>query len=125
MSNPHHLSTDTDGRPYVADSGNGRVLIFGSVQNLPPAGATAAFPLTSGSAEGIFVNSNTGEIWVTDASNAVRKYPRYDQLIFTAPPFYNLSIPSILPIAVAQDQYGDLIVAEAVNRVTFYYPQLY
>src|ERR1035437_2071608 len=106
MSNPHHLSTDTDGRPYVADSGNGRVRIFDSVQNVPPAGATAVFPLASGSAEGIFVNSNTGELWVTDASNAVRKYPRYDQLIFN--PAATVAIQSILPIAVTQDQYGDL-----------------
>jgi uncharacterized protein (TIGR03437 family) len=28
------------------------------------------------------------------------------------------------PISVTQDQYGDLIVAEAFNRVTFYYPAL-
>ena len=66
MSNPHHLSTDTDGRPYVVDSGNGRVLIFDSILNTPATGAHASFVLPAGGAEGIFVNSNTGEIWVTD-----------------------------------------------------------
>ena len=73
-------------------------------------------------AEGIFVNSNTGEVWVTDTGGSVRKYPRYDQLIFN--PAATVTIPSNSPIAVTQDQYGDLIVAEAFNRVTFYYPAL-
>jgi uncharacterized protein (TIGR03437 family) len=35
-----------------------------------------------------------------------------------------LAIPGDSPIAVTQDPYGDLIVAEAFNRVTFYYPAL-
>jgi uncharacterized protein (TIGR03437 family) len=122
MSSPHHLSTDTDARPYVVDSGNGRVLIFDSIVNLPATGAHASFPLRVGGAEGIFVNSNTGEFWVTDTGNAVRKYPRYDQCIFNC--VASVTIPSISPIAVTQDQYGDLIVAEALNRVTFYYPAL-
>jgi uncharacterized protein (TIGR03437 family) len=80
--------------------------------------------LPANGAEGIFVNSTTGDIWVTDTAGAVRKYPRYDQLIFTPPPFYTTAIPSNSPVAVTQDQYGDLIVAEAFNRVTFYYPSL-
>ena len=123
MSSPHHLSTDTDGRPYVTDTGNGRVLIFDAIANTPATGAHASFILSAAGAQGIFVNSNTGEIWVTDGGgNAVRKYPRYDLLIFN--PTALLSIPALSPIAVTQDQYGDLIVAEAFNRVTFYYPAL-
>jgi uncharacterized protein (TIGR03437 family) len=123
MSNPHHLSTDTDSRPYVTDSGNGRVLIFDSIGNLPGAGAHASFVLPSGSAQGIFVSANTGEIWVTDAgAQQVHRYPRYDQVIYNPVPNFNVS--SISPIAVTQDQYGDLIVAEQFNRVTFYYPAL-
>jgi uncharacterized protein (TIGR03437 family) len=122
MSGPHHLSSDTDGRPYVTDSGNNRVLIFDTILNTPAAGAHASFLLSAGSAEGIFVNSNTGELWVTDTSGSVRKYPRFDQLIFN--PAATVTIPANSPIAVTQDQYGDLIVAEAFNRVTFYYPSL-
>jgi uncharacterized protein (TIGR03437 family) len=123
MSAPHHLSADTDSRPYVADSGNGRVLIFDSIANVPSTGAHASFVLASGSAEGIFVNSTTGEIWVANVgASVVNKYPRYDNLIFN--PAATLTIPANGPIAVTQDQYGDLIVAEALNRVTFYYPAL-
>jgi uncharacterized protein (TIGR03437 family) len=123
MSGPLHLSTDTDGRPYVVDSGNGRVLIFDQILSVPATGAHASFVLPAAHAEGIFVNPNTGDIWVTNVGgNAVQKYPRYDQLIFN--PVSILAIPSISPVAVTQDPYGDLIVAEAVNRVTFYYPAL-
>ena len=44
MSGPHHLSSDTDGRPYVVDSGNNRVLIFDpTILNTPNAGAHASF----------------------------------------------------------------------------------
>ena len=122
MSGPHHLSSDTDGRPYVTDSGNARVLIFDQILNLPNAGAHASFVLPSGGVQGIFVNPNTGDVWVTDTGGSVHKYPRYDQLIFN--PVASVNIPSNSPIAVTQDPYGDLIVAEAYNRVTFYYPAL-
>ena len=123
MSNPHHLSSDTSGLIYVADSGNGRVMVFTAAANstTPPGGAHAFF-FPASSVEGIFVNPNTGEIWVTDTGGAVRKYPRYDQLVFNPAPI--LSIQSVSPIAVTQDSYGDLIVAEAYNRVAFYYPAL-
>ncbi len=122
MSAPHHLSSDTDGRPYVTDSGNGRVLIFDQVVNVPSSGAHASFVLPANAAQGLFVNSNTGELWVTDTSGAIRKFPRYDQLIFN--PAATVTIPAVSPVAVTQDQYGDLIVAEALNRVSFYYPAL-
>ena len=122
MSAPRHLSTDTDGRPYVTDGGNNRVLIYDQIVNLPNSGAHASFVLPSNGAQGIFVNSTTGEVWVTDTSGTVHKYPRYDQLIFN--PGSTVNIPANSPIAVTQDQYGDLIVAEAFNRVSFYYPAL-
>ena len=122
LSSPHHLATDTDGRPYVVDSGNARVAIFDSIGNLPATGAHASFLLPRSGAQGIFVNSGTGEVWVTDTGNQVHKYPRYDLLVLN--PAQLLAIPADSPIAVTQDPYGDLIVAEAFNRVTFYYPAL-
>ena len=64
---------DTDGRPYVVDSGNGRVLIFDQILNNPATGAHAAYTLGGvGAAEGIYVNPNTGEIWVSDAERQRR-----------------------------------------------------
>jgi uncharacterized protein (TIGR03437 family) len=135
MSNPHHLATDTSGLAYVVDSGNGRVLIFDTTQNIV---SSAAFSFAAGTAEGIFVNPKTGEIWVTDSSpvttvniggrsvavqGVVRQYPQYGTLVQN--PVAIATIPANFPIAVTQDQYGDLIVAEGYNRVSFYYPALF
>ncbi len=124
MSSPHHVAADSDGRPYVVDSGNSRVLIFDQVLNNPATGAHAAYILLGvGGAEGIFVNQITGEVWVSDLTGStVRKFLRYDQLVFNPAP--TASVPSLGPITVVQDQYGDLIVADSANRVTFYYPAL-
>jgi uncharacterized protein (TIGR03437 family) len=123
MTNPHHVGSDTDGRPYVVDSGNGRVLIFDQILNNPATGAHAAYTLGGvGSAEGIYVNSNTGEIWVSDTGGNLRKFLRYDQLVFSPAP--TVTLPALSPIAVVQDPYGDLLVADSSNRVTFYYPAL-
>ena len=45
MNSPHHLSADTDGRPYVVDTGNNRVMIFDQINNTPTAGARSAFTI--------------------------------------------------------------------------------
>ena len=124
MSSPRHVSTDTDGRPYVADAGNNRVLIFDQI-GTAPSGASAAHILSNlSSPRGIYVNAATGEIWITDTNNfAVRKYPKYQTLLFN-----DASIATVqsagAPIAVTQDQYGDLIVADSSNRVALYFPGL-
>ena len=124
MSNPRHVASDTDGRPYVVDSGNGRVLIFDAINNLQN-GASAAFILTGvGAPRGIYVSAVTGEFWVTDSSAAVvRKFPKFQSLLFNP-----ASIGSVqsagATLAVTQDQYGDLIVADSTNRIGFYFPGL-
>jgi uncharacterized protein (TIGR03437 family) len=68
------------------------------------------------------VNPNTGEVWVTEVNgNQIRKYPKYDTLIFR---LTSDITQANSPMAVIQDQYGDLLVAEATNRVSFYFPGL-
>ena len=67
MNFPHHIAVDSDDRLYVADTNNGRVLIF----NRAPAasnGPYAALTLTSGLSgpRGFDVNLSTGDIWVAD-----------------------------------------------------------
>jgi uncharacterized protein (TIGR03437 family) len=123
MFSPRHLSSDTDGRPYVVDAGNNRVLIFDQINNTPTAGAHAAFIIPGlNSPNGINVNPNTGEIWVTETnSQQIRRFPKFDTIIFR---LTSDTLPALAPLAVIQDQYGDLIVAEATNRVSFYFPGL-
>ncbi len=72
------------------------------------------------------MNSGTGEIWVANTgSGTLVRYPKYDTLFLNATPtatiqdaVNNTLIPTL---AVAQDQYGDLFVADTDNRVIVFY----
>jgi uncharacterized protein (TIGR03437 family) len=125
MSAPHHISTDTDDRLYVADAGNSRIDIFNNAPTADSGQAAAQF-LTNGisSPRGIYVSAATGDIWVADASGAAIRYPAFNQLVATneAP---NATLSDIFgPLAVVEDAWGDMFLADAVHRVGIYYPGL-
>jgi len=73
---------------------------------------------------GIFVSPLTGEIWITDTGNSkCLRYPNFEQYFLTGTA--NSAVPAYgATLAVTQDQYGDLLVADSANRVEFYYPGL-
>ncbi|HMC59052.1 MAG TPA: hypothetical protein VKJ01_07665, partial [Candidatus Solibacter sp.] len=125
MNAPRHLSADSDGRIYVADTLNNRILIYDQINNTPNGGAHAALALSGlNSPEGVFVNQTTGEVWVTNTnSGTVLKYPKYDTLQFNPASTGGVNAASST-LAVVQDQFGNLVVADASNRVAFYYPPL-
>jgi uncharacterized protein (TIGR03437 family) len=124
MNSPRHVSTDTDSRPYVADTANNRVLIFDSISNLQTANARAVAALTQGlsSPRGVYVSPVTGEIWVTDTNDSRSlRYPRFDQLPVSSA--FTLAVPAATAtLALVQDQHGDLFVADASNRVAIHFP---
>jgi uncharacterized protein (TIGR03437 family) len=126
MYGPHHIAVDSDDRLYVADSGNGRVLIF----NRAPAagsGVFAALTLTSGlrAPRGVNVNLNTGDIWVADpGSNAAIRYPAFNTLIGTGNYSSNTTLSDVRPLAITEDNWGNVYVADDANRVLIYYPGL-
>jgi uncharacterized protein (TIGR03437 family) len=127
MTTPRHVAADTSGRAYVVDSGNSRVLIFGDPHDVNTASADAHAVLiisNLGTPRGIYVSPLTGEIWVTDTTNyRCLRYPNFEQYFLTGAA--NGSVPAYgATLAVTQDQYGDLLVADAANRVEFYYPGL-
>ena len=126
LNSPRGIAADTDGRLYVADTGNNRLLVF-SDPNSPATPATGSqATLTVGgfnAPDGVFVNSTTGQIWVADFNNGrTIGYPQYDLLEFNAGSTTTIVTPN--PIAVTQDQYGNLLVADASNRVAMYFPGL-
>lgn len=130
INNPHHISCDTDGYVYVADTGNNRVLIFPD----PHAAGTAAAGEAAGAAipglngpESVYANPLTGEIWVGDTFNGrYLRYANYQSVLLGL----SLGAPTqdisgnfdYHPLAVVQDQYGDLFVADDAHRVAVYYP---
>jgi len=126
LNSPRHISTDGDDRLYVADTGNGRVLIFNEAPIAIP-NAFAAVSLTNGlsSPRGVFVNAPTGDIWVADAGTGQSiRYPSFDLL--AASNFVpNATIQNaVAALTSVEDGWGNLFVADAANRVTIFYPGL-
>jgi len=135
LNGPHHIGSDSSGQLYVADTANNRVLVFPDPNNpqTPTAGATPNLSLTCATAasgggctgnlnspRAVYVNQTTGEIWVANsAASTVVRFPRYTTLIINPTPTGNVS--AFGPLALTQDQYGDLFVADSTNRVSVYY----
>src|SRR5215469_1702861 len=126
MNSPHHISSDSDDRLYVADTGNRRVLIFDHAPTADP-NPQAAVALTNSLSNpfGLYVNPVNSAIWVADAgANAALRFPAFNQLPVTggAP---NLVLPNeISPRALAEDPWENLFIADAANRVITHYPAL-
>jgi uncharacterized protein (TIGR03437 family) len=135
MSNPHGISCDSNGNVYVADTSNNRILIFNdphsSITQSGEAAATSIGGLNT--PQGVFVNQLTGEIWVANTNNGtLLRYANFNSVLLGNGSIssildvsnYNGSNVGLAPLAVAQDQYGALYVADTGNRVAFYYPGL-
>ncbi len=123
---PHHIATDSDDRLYVADAGNSRISIFNHSPTAPPGSAAALF-LTDklGSPRGIFVNPVNGDIWVADeASGKAVRYPGFQQLIAVGTASNATLNDAARPVAVAEDGWGNLFVADGASRVVTFYPTL-
>ncbi len=129
LTSPHHIATDTDDRLYVADSANGRVLIFDRAPSAgpDPRAGTAITGLSN--PRGLYVSPSTGAIWITNAgANSVLQYPNFNALLvssLTSGSFApTANIPDSAPLAVALDAFGDLYTADAYNRVQINFPGL-
>jgi uncharacterized protein (TIGR03437 family) len=121
FNSPHQISTDTDDRLYVADSGNQRVVVFDRIVAAPndPQPSIAFGGLSY--PQGIYVSPFTGEIWVTNTRGGqTLRYPRYDLLVQSQAA--NYAVGSNTPLGVTQDNLGNLYVVEGqTERVTIYY----
>ena len=125
MNAPHHIATDSDDHLYVADSGNGRVLIFDHAPTASP-DPFAAIILTNNLRQprGLYVSPSTNEIWVADvSSNAAIRFPPFNSLAATnfLP---NAILNEVAPLALAQDAWGNIFIADNANRVVVHYPGL-
>jgi uncharacterized protein (TIGR03437 family) len=122
LFSPRHIATDTDDRLYVADAGNNRVLIYDRISD--PRLANDPVPvLTIGglnSPHGVYVSEQTGEIWVAQPTmNRAIRLPRFDLL--TLNPRSDFEVASERPLAITQDNNGNLYIAEGVNRVAMFF----
>ncbi len=127
LSNPHAIALDSSDRLYVTDSGNNRVVVYRSL-TLPITNDPAPVFVLLGATPndgfitptGIAVDQTTGEIWVADpGKNRVVRFAQFDTV--TLNPVFNLILFDLGPTGVALDAGGNPAVAEAINRIDFFY----
>lgn len=125
---PRSIATDTDDRLYVCDTGNNRVFVYDrvTVADNDPAPAFT-FPFNFGLPHGIHVSHLSGEIWLTDTTNYRSfRFQRFERLVFNPQPDFELQHGrGNLPLALTQDGFGNLLIAESVNRVSLFFPRMF
>jgi uncharacterized protein (TIGR03437 family) len=130
LNSPQQIAMDAAARLYVCDYSNNRVLIFTDSAHAP-SNSSAVLAITninsSSSLVGpraVYINQTTGEAWISS--------PNYLG-VFRYPSFENLSISSlangavatgVIPLAAVLDARGNLVVAEAANRIGIYSPRV-
>jgi uncharacterized protein (TIGR03437 family) len=130
MNGPHHISCDTNGYVYVADTGNNRVLIFPDPHGVgtAPAGESASTSIAGlNTPESVFASPVTGEIWVANTGGGdMLRFQNYQSVLLGLGSISGIidqsGIFGFQPLAVIQDQYGDLFVADTAHRVALYFP---
>jgi uncharacterized protein (TIGR03437 family) len=123
LSGPHHVALDASDQLYVADTGNNRIAIFPPV---PLAGGNppVTFSITTLSSPlGAAIDKSTGEIWVTNTGGSqLLRYPKFQDMINNPAPDASMGVAG--PVAVTLDPFGNPVVGEGINRVSFYYPAI-
>ena len=124
MHNPTHIAADSSDRLYLCDTTNNRMLVFTNVLQTTN-GSTAAFQLPGlTQPSGVTVSLTSGEIWLANTNaNVILRLPEFSSLLLN-PNSVASQIFTNLPQSVALDSFDNLIVAEGLNRVTFFYAKL-
>jgi uncharacterized protein (TIGR03437 family) len=126
LNNPRHMGVDTSDRLYVADSINGRVQIFALGNAVPQTGLAAALTIPGLSTpQAVTVSPITGEAFIANTNaGVVLRVPEFTQLLLSAGIAVTAQIVTNGPLDVALDANDNLVVAEAINRVTFFFAKL-
>jgi len=123
LAGPHHIAVDANDQLYVADTGNNRIAVL---PNVPTAGNNppVTFSITGMSNPvAVWVNQASGEIWVANTNgNQLLRYPKFQQTINNPTPSASIGVAG--PVAVTLDPFGNPVVGEGINRVSFYFPAI-
>jgi uncharacterized protein (TIGR03437 family) len=139
MVSPRGIASDSNGRLYVADPGNNRVLVYSNVGGTGPADDPSPVLALTNSNQyttlrapiGVAIQPGTGQIWIVESlGGRVWQYPEFSQIPPLSPAYATLAIPTVngslvAPLAIAFDGQGDMLMADSANRVEFYYPPLW
>jgi uncharacterized protein (TIGR03437 family) len=124
LSSPHHIAVDSDNHLFIADTGNNRLSIFDHAPTASP-DPFAAITLTGfSSPRAVHISPVTDEIWVGDTgNNKAFRFPHFNSL--AASNFAsNLTLVAAAPLAMAEDAWGNIFIADVANRVVTHYPGL-
>ncbi|MGA2711818.1 MAG: hypothetical protein ABSG41_01835 [Bryobacteraceae bacterium] len=125
FSSPRGVAVDLQDRVLVADAGNARVQVFDQAGNLSN-GASASFSLTTGLSQpvAIAISPEDGTFWVADTGqNHLLHFPSVDQLP-TENYASDATLPAVSPRSGFVDQYDNLLVADGINRLLYFAPQI-
>ena len=129
LNAPGLIAIDPDDRLYVADTGHNQILIWGNVPTLTNGQAnisaltSANTGVTISSPNGVFGDLNTGDLWVANTGGgSILRFPHFDALVSNTKP--DVTIPSSGPLAVTTDPFGNPVVVESINRVSFFYQSI-
>lgn len=141
LSAPHHIAEDTIAEVYVADTAHNQVLVFNIPSGTSSTTPVSAYTGLSGP-EAVWVNQSTvagyhNDIWVGDLTGLSRfpvPNPLGTNTATLTMPAAEVAGPSLTcsggslceypAIAVTQDSFGALYVADYTNRVAIHYPAL-
>ena len=124
FSSPRGVAVDPQDHVLVADTGNSRVQVFDQAANLTN-DASASFSLTAGLNEPVAAAmSPDGSFWVANAgAENLLHFPPIQQLP-TEGYASDATLPALSPRSAFVDQSSNLLVADAVNRILYFAPQI-
>ncbi len=127
LSTPGGVASDPNDRVVVADSGNGRILIYPAIAALAQGGTPPSVVMTTGLNQPITIAmAPDGKFWVADnGQNVLLHYTTIDQLPLATPAYSpDASLAARTPRSAFVDQYNNLLIADGANRVLYYAPRV-
>lgn len=127
LNRPLGIASDTSDRLYVADYGNNRVIVFDQAPEGITNGPTSTLQ-DSGiyQVEAVAVSSITTELWIAyTGGNEILRFPEYTHCLVISCSATALLYTNAAPLGLALDASDNVIVGDAANRVTFYFPQAF
>jgi len=125
LTNPIGMAVDPLDRVLIADTGNHRIQVFDTVENLPAVYPAPSFSITNGLNTPLSIGmAPSGQFWVADAAgNQLLHFASIDQL-----PLKNYTSDTTLqansPRSAFVDTFSNLLIADGINRVLYFAPSL-
>ena len=126
LSSPRGVALDPMDRVLVADAGNARVQVYDQAENLS-IGPAASFSLATGFVQPVAIGmASNGEFWVADNANQVNHLLHFPsvEVLPTVNYASDATQQAVSPRSAFVDQYNNLLVADGINRVDYFTPQV-